>query len=139
VTLTMIWIWMTFGHLPRYLEPVGPELKVEHHTLAVIMAFDLVEEDCSICRDLLDVAQWSRSEVPVKVGCGRVFHCGCLNTLINGISTISNSCPNCRQEICERRVRHLEDHNNLMPDIATRHISHKRWKLSASSKIMRVM
>jgi hypothetical protein len=94
-------------------EPFGPSLKVENHAFAVTKVSDLPEEDCSICRDELNVHQTVRDEVPVKAHCGHTFHYGCLSTLINGISKFSNLCPNCREEVCHRRPKRQKDSKEL--------------------------
>jgi hypothetical protein len=122
------WVWLPEGEEYDYepdeevdlddlpdvcFEPVGPSLKAEQHAFAVTKSFDLPEEDCSICRDMLDVHETVRDEVPVKVSCGHTFHYGCLSTLINGVSKFSNLCPNCRQEVCHRRPRRLKDGKEL--------------------------
>jgi hypothetical protein len=95
-------------------EPVGPPLQVEQHALAVTKASDLPEEDCSICRNTLNVHETVRDEVPVKVDCGHTFHYGCLGTLINGLSQFSNLCPNCRHPVCDRRSRRLKDDDEII-------------------------
>jgi hypothetical protein len=95
------------------VEPVGPDFKAEHHATAVTSTSDLPEEDCSICRDTLNVHETIRDEVPVKIKCGHCFHYGCLTTLINGISKFSNLCPNCRAEVCKRRPRRLKNGKKL--------------------------
>ncbi|CAG5155912.1 uncharacterized protein ALTATR162_LOCUS3897 [Alternaria atra] len=75
------WVWLPEGEEYDYepdeevdlddlpdvcFEPVGPSLKAEQHAFAVTKSFDLPEEDCSICRDMLDVHETVRDEVPVK-------------------------------------------------------------------------
>ncbi|KAH8628231.1 hypothetical protein IG631_18000 [Alternaria alternata] len=94
-------------------EPIGPTIKTEQYAFAVTNILDLSEEDCSICRDTLNVHETVRDEVPVKIDCGHTFHYGCLSTLINGISKFSNLCPNCRQKICSQRPKRLKDDEEL--------------------------
>ncbi|KAF2832332.1 hypothetical protein CC86DRAFT_377514 [Ophiobolus disseminans] len=101
---------INYDDLPHeYFEPSGPDMRVEHHAIAVTMASVLSEQDCSICRDMLNIYETSREEVPVKVECAHCFHYGCLTTLINGIANYSNSCPNCRKVICPSRKKCLKD------------------------------
>jgi hypothetical protein len=119
-----IWVWLPEDWDDEYesdgevdlddlpdvcFEPVGLTLKAEQYAFAVTKILDLPEEDCSICRDTLNVHETVRDEVPVKIDCGPTFHYGCLSTLINGISKFSNSCPNRRQEVCHRWPRRLKD------------------------------
>ena len=94
-------------------EPIGPTLKPEHHAIVVTLDAHLPEEDCSICRDTLNVQETVRDEVPIKIECGHCFHYGCLSALINGIAKFSNLCPNCRHQICERRRRRSKDGKEL--------------------------
>jgi hypothetical protein len=93
--------------------PVGPPLKVEDYALAITDVSDLPDDDCSICRDSLNVHERVQDEIPVKVECGHAFHYGCLTTLINGLRKFSNLCPNCRRPVCDRRPRRLKDGDEL--------------------------
>lgn len=123
-----IWIWLPeerddehepdgeldLDDLPEvYFEPIGPTIKAEQYAFAVTKISDLPGEDCTICRDVLNVHETVRDEVPVKIDCGHVFHYGCLSTLINGIAKFSNLCPNCRQMVCPRRPKRLKDDDEL--------------------------
>lgn len=37
--------------------------------------------------------------------CCHTFYRNCLRELVNGISTFSNKCPKCREQICEPRAK----------------------------------
>lgn len=98
-----------FDDLPDdFFEPCGPEIKVANHTTAVANAYELPEQDCSICLDTLDTCSKMRENIPVKIKCGHCFHYGCLKTLINGVANYSNACPHCRQVICPPREKRLK-------------------------------
>jgi hypothetical protein len=90
------------------LVAVGPPLNIATFTS---LTFAPTSEDCTIC---LEPFQIDQVDPIVQVPCQHCFHARCLETLVNGVSRFSNLCPNCRQQICERRPT-----RPVLPDVGT--------------------
>lgn len=60
---------------------------------------------CSICQDEITSEQGEQGVV-VSTPCGHLFHAECLDQWVNeSAMETSNTCPECRTEICEKRER----------------------------------
>ena len=80
-----------------YPEPFRPFLKRKRDFLT------FEDEDpipCGIC--LGDLGAFNVVKLDV---CNHTFHRNCLRELINGISTFSNKCPECREQICQPKAK----------------------------------
>ncbi|KAF2106387.1 hypothetical protein BDV96DRAFT_654773 [Lophiotrema nucula] len=75
---------------------------------------------CVICLEQFDFA----NEIPFRLHeCSHMVGKQCLNSWINGTNAQSNSCPVCRNTLCERRPRRPIDPMSRLPPSQVEHIN----------------